>query len=464
MQAAQELAGYSLGAADLLRRAMGKKIQSEMDAQREKFVEGAVERGVDRGQADRIFDQVAKFAGYGFNKSHAAAYAMIAYQTGYLKANHPVEFMAAIMTYDMVSTEKLDVFRQELERLGIPLLPPDVNRSGADFGVEVMADGTHAIRYALGALRNVGHAAMRALVAEREANGAFADLTDFADRVDTRLINKKQMEMLACAGAFDSLCANRQQVYKGADTLVRHAAAATEARHDSQVSLFGGGPAEAPRVALPEVADWPTMDRLRQEHEAIGFYLSAHPMDAYGRSLERLGVTRFAELAQAMRRDSGRKKVAGMVVGKQERRAKNSGNKFAFVQVSDKTGIKEIVVFSEALAQARELLVVGQPVLMTVEVRQDSEEIRLSAVEVADLDRAVAEAAAGLRVHLRDSGALNQLRSILDRDQKGRGRVSVVVDLDDGREVEMRLPGGYRLSAEARQALKGVAGVELEDV
>ena len=464
MQAAQELAGYSLGAADLLRRAMGKKIQSEMDQQRQIFIDGATARNVDKNQASRIFDQIAKFAGYGFNKSHAAAYALVAYQTAYLKANFPVEFMAAIMTFDMGNTDKLNIFRQELDRLGVPLLPPDINRSRADFGVEPMEAGQYGIRYALAALKNVGHQAMQGLVKAREEGGSFRDLSDFAMRLDSKLVNKRALEMLACAGAFDSLTANRQQVHKAADLLVRHAAVAANERQSNQSNLFGGGAAEPPRIPLPPVDDWPSMDRLRYEFDAIGFYLSAHPLDAYAQSLKRLRVVSFAGLPALLRVESGRKKVAGLIVGKQERRAKQSGNKYAFVQVSDATGVQEIVVFAETLAKCRDLLVAGQPVMLTVDARLDNEDMRLSAVDIEDLDQAVAHAAAGLRVFIDDPKPVEQLKSILAREGKGRGKVSLVLALDAGEEVEMELPGGFRLTPGTRQALKALPGIELQDV
>jgi DNA polymerase-3 subunit alpha len=464
MQAAQELAGYSLGAADLLRRAMGKKIQSEMDKQRQVFVDGAVERGVDRGQADRIFDQIAKFAGYGFNKSHAAAYAMVAYHTAYLKANYPVEFMAALMTYDMANTDKLNTFRQELDRLKIPLLGPDINRSRADFSVEQRPDGTRGVRYALAAIRNVGHGAMRDLERLRADGGPFASLADFAQRLDSAQVNKRQIEMLACAGAFDGITPNRQQVHKAADLIVRHAHAAADERASNQVSLFGGPSAETPRLALPNVEDWPAMDRLRYEFEAIGFYLSAHPLDAYGKSLARLRVVPVTEIPKLQAIEPGRKKVAGIVVAKQERRAKNSGNKFAFLQLSDRSGVFEVVVFQDVLAKTRELLVAGQPLLLTVDARVDDEDLRLSAVEIEDLDEAVAHAAAGLRLYMRDDKPLPHLKSLLQRESKGRGRISVVMDLDQGEEVEMELPGGYRLSQEIRRSLKSLPGVVVQDV
>ncbi|MDH3918543.1 MAG: DNA polymerase III subunit alpha, partial [Rhodospirillales bacterium] len=468
MQIAQELAGYSLGGADLLRRAMGKKIKSEMEAQRKSFVEGAVARSVPEAKAVEIFEQVNKFAGYGFNKSHAAAYAMVAYQTAYLKANHPVEFLAASMTYDMGNTDKLNVFRQELDRLGVPLLPPDVNASQADFGVERRPHGSPAIRYALAAVKNVGAAAMAALVAEREAGGLFKDLGDLAGRLDNRVVNKRQVENLACAGAFDGLCGNRRQVFEGAETLIRHAAAAASERESAQVNLFGGDAAEQhARLALPEVEDWPAVERLRHEFEAIGFYLSAHPLDAYGGTLGRLRVTSYAELSARSGTDSGRKRLAGIVIGKQERTSRQ-GNRFAFVQLSDTSGMFEIIVFSELLAGARDLLDSGQPLLVTVSLdrRDNGEAPRLTAQEIAPLDQAVAQAGTDLKLFLSDPAPLDSLKAVLRREAVagGRGRVALVLGLDGGREVEMELPGGYRLSAQVRQAIKAIPGVVVQEI
>ncbi len=286
MMIAQKLAGYTLGGADLLRRAMGKKIKEEMDKERGKFVDGCIGRGIDEAVAREIFDQAAKFAGYGFNKGHAAAYAQVAYQTAYLKANFPVEFMAATMTLDMGNTDRLNLHRQELARLKVTLLPPDVNRSAPIFSVEELPGGERAIRYALAAVKGVGEQAMRSLVAERMANGPFKDLMDLSRRLDVRAVNKKMLENLACAGAFDGLVRNRRQVHAAVEMLVRNAHAMTEERESGQVSLFGGpatgGTLRAP--ALPDVPDWEPLERLRHEFDAIGFYLSAHPLDGYAGS------------------------------------------------------------------------------------------------------------------------------------------------------------------------------------
>ncbi|MGF1610845.1 MAG: DNA polymerase III subunit alpha [Kiloniellales bacterium] len=479
MQIAQELAGFSLGDADLLRRAMGKKIKSEMEAQRRRFIEGAVARSVPEGKAVEIFEQVNKFAGYGFVKSHAAAYALIAYQTAYLKANHPVEFLAASMTYDMGNTDKLNVFRQELDRLGIALLPPDVNRSQADFSVEpaqgAEGGGGQAIRYALAAVKNVGAAAMRALVRERSEHGRFKDLGDFASRLDNHVVNKRQIENLACAGAFDGLSPNRRQTCEAAELIVRHAAAAASDRASAQVSLFGEAGPGSTSLHLPLVPDWPEHDRLQREHDAIGFYLSGHPLQAYAKTLERLKVVEANSLTVDSLREPGRRKLAGIVIGKKERTSKQ-GNRFAFVQLSDTGGPYEVVVFSEVLARSRELLDSGQPLLLSVEARGEGEDVRLMAQEIEPLDHAVTQAAVGLKLYLHDAAPLESLKSLLGRDANGksgngkgsngggRAKIAFVLDLADGQEVEMELPGGYRLSPAMRQAIKAIPGVVVQDL
>src|SRR5690348_7302472 len=349
MEIAKVLSGYSLGSADLLRRAMGKKIKSEMEAQRKQFIDGAKAHGVNDRLAEYIFEQVAKFAGYGFNKSHAAAYALVGYQTAYLKANHPVEFMAASMTLDLGNTDKLNVFRQECDRLGIKLLPPDINRSDVEFTVEATPQGA-AIRYALAAIKGVGAQAMAQLVAERNAKGAFKDLFDLAHRLDVKTFNRRQFECLAKAGALDALNRNRAQTFAACDLLLRHAAAAADERQSQQVNLFGDSDNSGARgPALPAVGDWPPIERLQHEFDAIGFYLSSHPLDAYGKSLERVGVVRYADLAVRMAGGGAtRFRLAGIVIGRKERTSAR-GNRFAFVQMSDASGVFEVTLFSEVL-------------------------------------------------------------------------------------------------------------------
>jgi len=472
MQIAQVLAGYSLGSADLLRRAMGKKIPAEMEAQRQLFIEGAVGRRVNAGLADHIFDQMAKFAGYGFNKSHAAAYALVAYQTAYLKANYPVEFLAALMTLDLGNTDKLNVFRTELDRLGIRLLPPDINRSEVTFAVEPDAPtrpspangggqggGKPAIRYALAAVKGVGGQAMSELVAERARGGRFKDLIDFSRRLDAKSFNRRQFENLAKAGAFDGLNPNRAQTFAAAEQLLRQASLAAEERESRQESLFGNlDPSFAPRPALPLVADWPPVERLQHEFAAIGFYLSSHPLDPYGKSLERAGVIRFADLAAGLAaNDASRFRLAGIVVGRKERTSAR-GNRFAFVQMSDPSGIFEVTLFSETLSEARGLLDSGQPLVVTVDVRSEEESLRLTVQKIEPLDTVVAHAAAGLRVFLGEARALSSLKSVIAREAGGRGRVTVVLDLPS-REVEIAIPGGFKVDPRTRAAVKSLPGI-----
>jgi len=458
MQIAQVLSGYSLGEADLLRRAMGKKIQAEMDAQRADFVKGAEARQVPSQQATYIFDLVAKFAGYGFNKSHAAAYAMVAYQTAWLKANHPVEFMAALMTLDMNNTDKLGVFRQELDRMRVRLLPPDINRSDVAFSVEG-ANGASAIRYALAAIRNVGREAMRGLVEERRRGGPFRDIWDFAGRLDPRQVNKRQLENLVKAGAFDSLNPNRARLLASLDLLLRHAQQAADDRESRQVSLFGaGGAARAEPAPLPNVAEPSSMERLSQEAEAIGFYLSGHPLDAYRSVLKREGVQTVAELRVRALRGEDAARLAGTVLSRRE--ISGARGRLAFVQLSDSSGVYEVLVFSEQLAARRELLEAGRSLILNVKVRQDGETLKLSVADLEDIDALAARSGGGLMLFLADVASLPSIDRILKDRGRGRGAVGLTVPLPEvGCDVEMRLPGGFALTPQVRAALKAVPGV-----
>ena len=442
---------------------MGKKVKSEMEEQRRHFIDGAVARGVEKGTAQHIFEQVYKFAGYGFNKSHAAAYALIAYQTAYLKANYPVEFLAASMTLDLGNTDKLNTFRQELVRLGIRLLPPDINASAAVFKVETLPNGERAIRYALGALKNVGVQAMKAVVKEREENGPFTDLFDFAGRCDSKVTNKRQLESLASAGAFDGLNPNRAQVLGAVEALVQHSSVMASERGSAQESLFSADDDLALHAKpLPDVADWPAIERLGHEFEAIGFYLSAHPLDAYAKALKRLKVTEWAELAsRPPGHDIARARLAGTVIAKKERTSAR-GNRFAFVQMSDASGMYEVTVFAEVLSASRELLDSGAPVLVTVDARRDGDGVRLTVQNIEALDEVAAAAPPRLTVYLTADEALDRLKEVIGKAGGGRGEVNLVLGAWPGSEVEIVLPGGYAISPEARGrilALPGVAAV-----
>ena len=459
MQVAQELSGYTLGSADLLRRAMGKKIQAEMDAQRKIFVDGAKAKGVPEKKASEIFDQVNMFAGYGFNKSHAAAYALVAYQTAYFKANYPVEFLAASMTLDINNTDKLNLFRQELNRLNVPVLGPDVNASAADFRVEQTPDGQSGVRYALAAIKNVGDAAMRLLVDERLRNGRYESIADFTDRIDSKVVNKRLMENLVRAGAFDRLNGNRRQLFQGIESILRHAAAAANDRNSDQIGLFGGESAPTPEVNLPQVPDWSPTDRMKEEFDAVGFYLSGHPLDAYAKSLERIKARPSAELIREGR--PGAVKMAGTVIGKVERTS-GKGNRYAFVQLSDPTGVYEIMVFSELLAQARDLLEVGTSLFIQAGLQFEGEQPKFNANSLEPLDKVASKAQMGLNIIIGTTDPLSEIHQALKDANGGRGRGEVVVTarLDDGGEVDISLGSGFAITPEIMQNIRSIAGIE----
>ena len=461
MQIAQKMAGYSLGGADLLRRAMGKKIAAEMEQQRKIFTDGATARGVTPEKATEVFDLMAKFADYGFNKSHAAAYALVAYHTAYMKANHPEAFLAGCMSLALSNTDKLAALRQEASRMGIRVLPPNINRSGSDFTLERDDEGKLCIRYALAAVKKVGEAAMAALVKVR-GNTPFADLSDLAARVDPKQLNKMQIENLARAGAFDSIEPNRGQVFASAETILRRAQASAEEKSSGQVALFGGGQPEALR--LPNIADWDPMDRLGQEADAIGFHLTAHPLDAYGAAMRRIGVVPSNKLEDRALLGAARVKVAGCVINSKERITR-TGSRMAWVRLSDGGGSFEVTFFSETLGRARDLLTAGNAVLVTADIKLEGDSLRITAQECEPLDAAASRAGAGIRIWLARTEAVDHIRVLLDREGKGRGRVVLVPQIGDTQEVEIPLPGGFNVTPRLAQALKLLQGVErVEDV
>ncbi|MBD8875772.1 DNA polymerase III subunit alpha [Roseibium polysiphoniae] len=450
MQIAQVLSGYSLGEADLLRRAMGKKIAAEMEVQRARFVDGAVERGVNKSQAGSIFDLVAKFANYGFNKSHAAAYALVSYHTAWLKANHPVEFMAASMTLDMGNTEKLGDFRQEARRMGIEIVPPSINRSMVEFDVQ---DGK--VVYAMGAIKGVGEQAVEHIV-EVRSQGPFKSLGDFARRISPKQLNKRTLENLLAAGAFDELEPNRARVLEGLDRIMGLAQRTEENKTLGQDELFGGSDSEEP-LQLPDVAGWTPDVRLQREHAAIGFYLSAHPLDEYDELLEKMRVQPWAKFAEAVKKGASAGRLAGTVISKQERKTK-TGNKMGIVRFSDGTGQFEGLLFKEKLEQFRDALEPGRSMVILVgaDMRDDEPSIRIEQVD--PIEKVAARVQKSMRVFLRDDRPIQSL--VRHLNVRGEGDVTVVVLLENGaREVEVKLPGRFRLSPEIAGALKAVPGV-----
>ncbi|CAN7150101.1 DNA polymerase III subunit alpha [Pararhizobium sp. LjRoot255] len=452
MQIAQVLSGYSLGEADLLRRAMGKKIKEEMDKQRARFVDGAVANGVSKAQSDMIFDLLAKFANYGFNKSHAAAYAIVSYQTAYLKAHYPVEFLAASMTLDMSNTDKINDFRQDAARLGIEVIPPSVQTSFRRFET-----GDNRIYYSLAAIKGVGEAAVDHIV-EVRGDEPFANLEDFCLRIDPKLLNRRVFESLICAGAFDCFGHDRAELVGGLDRVLGFAQIAQANKLSGQSDMFGAGAATGPeKISLPAYAPWLASEKLHREFQVLGFYLSAHPLDTYNDLLAKIRVQTFADFAASVKKGATNGRLAGTVTSKQERKTR-TGNKMGIVAFSDSTGQFEAVLFSEALNQYRDLLEAGKSLVITVEAEERPEGIGLRIKTLQSLEERSLQLQKALRVYVRDSGPLRSVATHLNT--RGDGLVSFIVIKDNGqREIEVELSEKYRISAEIAAALRTAPGV-----
>jgi DNA polymerase-3 subunit alpha len=441
-QIARDMAGYTLAEADLLRRAMGKKIKAEMDAQRGRFLKGATDRGTDKETASEIFDACAKFAEYGFNKSHSAPYALITYQTAYLKANFPAEFMAASLTLETGNTDKLAEFRREAIRLGIPVEAPSINRSRVEFDVD-----NGRILYALAAIKGVGAQAIEHLV-EARGGQPFRDLADFARRINPRLINKRVLESLAAAGAFDELEPDRARVTAGIDRIMGLATRTQESATSGQTDFFGGSSDREP-LLLPVVESWLPAEKLQREYAAIGFYMSAHPLDEYRTVLQKMRVQSWAEFSESVHNAT--------VTSKQERRIR-SGNRMGAIQLSDPTGSYEAIIFQEGLNEFRDLLEPGNSVELQVTAEERPEGINVRISRVRALDKLMV-GLRQIRIYLRDEAPLPSVQKHLGG--KGEGEVSLILIQDQGRrEIELRLPGRYAVSPQIASALRAVKGVE----
>ena len=458
MQAAQLLAGYSLGEADLLRRAMGKKIKSEMDAQRARFVEGcATHNGIPAAKANELFDLIDKFAGYGFNKSHAAAYALVAYQTAWLKAHHRAEFYAASMSFDMALTDKLGVFVEDMRRGGVECLPPDINASRAYFTVE---DG--CVRYALGALKGVGEKAMEALVEERARGGPFASLEDFAARIDPRLLNRRQLESLAGAGAFDSINPERAAVFAAAETILAHAASAHDQRESGQAALFSATAEELPPIRLPRDSAWTLAGRMAAEREAFGFYFSAHPVDAHRHLLAAHKVKTFEEVAELRIPEGERISTTMAALAEGVRwRVSARGRRYMVASLSDRSGQFEATVFDEEPSAALEAAAkAGGCGLLTVELdrRSGDETPRVTIKRFQPLEALARRTRLEMTIRASSADLIRAVARELEGARGGSGIVRLIVPIGGDREAVLLAGRDFALDGELAARIEAITG------
>jgi DNA polymerase-3 subunit alpha len=428
MKIAQELGGYSLGGADLLRRAMGKKIKEAMDAERAKFIAGCVKKLIPHAVAEKIFDQMAKFASYGFNKSHSAPYGLLAYHTAFLKANYPIDFFAATMSLDINHTEKLAKFAGEVRRMKVPLLPPDVNYSQVLFDSE---NGT-ALRYALSALKGVGIAVMEKVIEERKTNGLYTDIFDFVKRLDSKVVNKRILESMIQGGAFDSLHPNRRQLFENLEYIMSHVG---EAKNTQQSSLFTS---DEFKPTLAKIEEWPEMEKLNREKAIVGFYLSSHPLDG----IELPNITPSSEFEDIS--DTKEIRIGAVVTAVQKRISKN-GNRFAFVQLSDQYGNFEITVFSEALEQYDHLLQEGKTVLVNTLIRVEEEGYSLSALGFKPLESLLIDGRNTLILKVNSKDEVDSINHMLSSVPEGN--ITITILLRSGEfDVKLTLPKRFHLS------------------
>ena len=457
MQIANRLAGFSLGDADLLRRAMGKKKPEEMAAQREKFLTGCHARKVPAKKAEKIFDLMAEFAGYGFNKSHSCAYALLAYQTAWLKTHYPVEFMAAMLTSETGNTEKVVKYINEARSMGITVLPPDVNSSDLNF--TPVGDN---IRFGLAAIKNVGENTVKGILAARETLGRFTNFFEFCESVDTRLLNKRVLESLVRSGALDGLGAHRAQMMAVIDRSIERAQKLQRAKESGQHGLFGGAAAAAPPApeVLPEVDPWPEHELLAAEYSTLGFFISGHPLDKYAGRLQDLKAIELATLEG--RRNGEEVVVAGIIVQARPMRSRR-GARWSILTLQDRTGVCDALVFPEAFQKLEGILKAATPLLVKGRIAVEDVGTRVIVADARPLDQ-VREASAApsvLRVRVNrsaiDSAVIDRLHELFV-SHPGRSRIAFEVVQDDGSEATIDAGSAVQIDPAFVEQVREICG------
>jgi DNA polymerase-3 subunit alpha len=481
MAAASKLAGYSMAQADLLRKAMGKKNKAIMAKERANFVAGCARtNGIPEKKANAIFDLLEKFAGYGFNKSHSAAYALISYQTAYLKANYPVQFMAGLLSNEINNTEKISVLVAECKRMGITILPPDVNRSGLKFVPETVSAvasrneseehdekaegrGYNAIRFGLAAIKNVGEGAMELAIRARERGGEFKSLEDFCGRLDSRIANRKMLESLVKCGAFDFLQRERTELFACIDEVLASSAVAQRDRIAGQVSLFGDGHENMARARKRTVTPWSDREKMSFEKELLGFYVTGHPLDAYADVIAAGKYQSIASLSELSDRASFR--VAGAITQVDKKFTRKEGKPFAVVWLEDLTGTLELVVWNELYVECAEKLVPGNVAglrgkldLRDESLRATAEKLRILSTEMPRDKNVNGSGTPPLCLHFSANAGRDELREVqaVLASSPGRQPVQLIFETAEGETLRVDAGAAFQVSvtAELEQQLQ----------
>ena len=455
MQTAQILSNYSLGEADILRRAMGKKIKSEMDAQKERFISGAIKNGINEKKADYIFEQVAVFAGYGFNKSHAAAYALIAYQTAYLKTHFPEFFITASMSLEKDNTDKLSVFVNDAKKMGIKILPPDINKSKMDFDVE-----ENDIRYGLGAIKNTSQKDMIQINDEVHQNGNFKDLYDFAQRLDASVLSKKNLGFLAYSGTFDAIENNRNKVYQSINILSSISNAAMEKNSNNQDYLFDDEFENFSHIPLPEVDNWTNSESLEKEFTAIGFYLSGHPLNEYEQIIKDKKIKYYSDINSS----ETKYKIAGTISYVKERKSQR-GRNFAFVGLTDENNQFEITLFSDVLFKVRNFLIPGLSIIAEVETQRNDNNLRLLTIDLFPLEELMKKNINVLKVYVNNPETILKIRDRVEDKGNSKILVQILMNGKDKYQTELKLGNNFIVNPSIKASIKEIEGVlKIEEV
>ena len=455
MQTAQILSNYSLGEADILRRAMGKKIKSEMDAQKERFISGAIKNGINEKKADYIFEQVAVFAGYGFNKSHAAAYALIAYQTAYLKTHFPEFFITASMSLEKDNTDKLSVFVNDAKKMGIKILPPDINKSKMDFDVE-----ENDIRYGLGAIKNTSQKDMIQINDEVHQNGNFKDLYDFAQRLDASVLSKKNLEFLAYSGTFDAIENNRNKVYQSINILSSISNAAMEKNSNNQDYLFDDEFENFSHIPLPEVDNWTNSESLEKEFTAIGFYLSGHPLNEYEQIIKDKKIKYYSDINSS----ETKYEIAGTISYVKERKSQR-GRNFAFVGLTDENNQFEITLFSDVLFKVRNFLIPGLSIIAEVETQRNDNNLRLLTIDLFPLEELMKKNINVLKVYVNNPETILKIRDRVEDKGNSKILVQILMNGEDKYQTELKLGNNFIVNPSIKASIKEIEGVlKIEEV
>ncbi|MDR3224595.1 MAG: DNA polymerase III subunit alpha [Holosporales bacterium] len=443
MKTAQEMGGYSLAAADILRRAMGKKIKNEMDRNKPIFIDGAAKKDVPREIAEQVFALMEKFAGYGFNRSHAAGYGLISYQTAYLKANYRLEFYLASMNIDIVNIDKIAIFVQDARQSGINILPPDVNLSEEYF---IGEDG-NTIRYALGCLKGCGVSIMKAIADERHRGGKFNDIFDFFKRTKSSGISSRQIEILILSGALDSIHQNRRQILESLDQLQKLG----ESIDTSQRSLFAGYKADT--IDLKDVQEWNVIEKLDLERKSVGFYLSSHPMDIYSEFLQKFRITRSKDFEKAI----GNVTVAGILLAKKEKLSKN-GQKYAFLTISDQDNSFEVTIFPTLYATSYNLLAIGEPIIIDADIKVEADNIKLLGSSIKNIDLILEKQK--VYIYISENADTDLLQKTIEGMEDGQNEISFIVTGSNGKKTEIET--GYKkdMSIMNRRLISSITGVK----